>query len=87
MGGDERYCGATAIAALSYFAHFEEVNGFDIRKRQDATKPNIVGSVESVRQRNPPVITKSARGPDDRLLKIAHFELGHCFRKQASTAR
>ena len=47
----------------------------------------LLGSVKSVRQRNPPVITKSARGADDRLLKIAHFELGHCFRKQASTAR
>ena len=47
----------------------------------------LLGSVESVRQRNPPVITKSARGADDRLLKIAHFELGHCFRKQVSAAR
>jgi hypothetical protein len=33
--------GATAISALSYFAHFEEVNGLDILKRQDATKPKI----------------------------------------------
>jgi len=30
-------------------------------------------------QRNPPVFTNTAAAPCDRLFKIAHFQLGHCY--------
>ncbi len=53
------------------------LNFRNIRKTHNATKPNkCLVALDRSGQRNPPVTTKSARGADDRLVKIAHFELG-----------